>query len=879
MRRMMLILCRLLVLQMVLFNFLYAQAESEINQDNRPKRVYKTQRLTSAPPDINGRLDDECWKQGDWAGQFTQFMPYNYAEPSQETEFKILYDDKYIYAAIRLFDDPDKIVRQAGRRDVFSGDIVGISLDSYHDLRTSFEFNLTAAGSKIDLILIDKRPYKNWDPVWYGSTSLEDSAWTAEMKIPFSQLRFANKEEHVWGLHVWRWIKRYSEEDQWNVFPIDAPSWVDQFGELHGIKNLKNVRRFELLPYSLSRQKVYPEQAGNPYADGSDFDFNMGVDGKIGISSDFTLDFTVNPDFGQVEADPSTLNLTAFETFYEEKRPFFMEGENIFDFNLGSDRVFYTRRIGHRPSYDPELEDDEYSKIPEVSTILNAVKLSGKSRNGLSVGVLQSITSKETGEIQTPAGKREETVEPFSNYFVTRVLKDFDKGNTSVGGIITSTNRFISDSQLNYLGKSAYTAGFDFRHYWKDKTYYVDAKTITSQINGDREAIYELQQNSRHYYQRPDADYLELDSTRTHLAGTGGRVSFGKAGNGKWRYSERISWRSPGLDLNDLGYMRTADKINQQTNLSYVVQKPNKFFRSYSFSLNQSFEWDFGGNFMEKDFRTFNNLSFLNNWSFQFSYQKSLNGMDNRILRGGPAMKLKGRNVYSIGIHSDSRKNFFYNYHSTFIDYDDNISTYFRHSAGVTMRLGTRFNFSSNVAYRSNLYDMQYVTTETYVNEKRFILGRIDQKTLNLTFRADICLTPDFTIQYYGSPYISTGKYSHFKLITNPLADEYYDRFDTMSGTELVYNQENNNYLVDENLDGPSDYSFDRPGFNFQEFRSNLVLRWEYKSGSTFYFVWTHGRSDYVNENVVSINNNFNKLIDIKPQNIFMVKFNYWFTI
>ncbi|MBN2413196.1 carbohydrate binding family 9 domain-containing protein [candidate division KSB1 bacterium] len=868
-----------MLLNNCLYNGLFAQPETRLNRDNRPKRIYYTQRIKAEPPKIDGCLNDKCWEEGNWAAQFTQFTPYNYAEPSCETEFKILYDDTYLYVAIRSFDDINKIERQASRRDVFSGDIAGISIDSYHDLRTSFEFNLTAAGGKVDLMLIDKTMYRNWDAVWYGRTALEDSAWTAEMKIPFSQLRFANKDEHVWGMQVWRQIKRYSEEDQWNVYRIDTPSVVDQFGELHGIKNLKNVRRIELLPYSLSRQKIYPKETGNPFADGRDFNFNMGLDGKIGISSDFTMDFTINPDFGQVEADPSTLNLTAFETFYEEKRPFFLEGENIFDFRLNGDRMFYTRRIGQRPSYDLDLDDDEYSKYPEVSTILNAVKLSGKSRNGLSLGILQSITSKESCEISTAAGTNKLTVEPMSNYFVTRILKDFDKGNTSVGGILTSTNRFISDSHLNYLGKSAYTAGFDLKHYWKNKTYFIDVKSIFSQINGDGEAIYELQQNSRHYYQRPDADYLKPDSTLTHLAGSGGHLAFGKGGNGKWLYSEQISWRSPGLDLNDLGYLRTADIINQETQLSYEMQNPNKLFRNYSLSFQQSNEWDFGGNMLEKEFGTFNMFNFLNNWVFHFGITKSLDEVDNRILRGGPAMKLKGRNDYSFGIHSDNRKNLYYDLHSTYIVYDDNISTNFRPSTGVTLRLGTRFNLSSNLSYTKNLNDMQYVTTESFGNENRYILGRIEQETVNFTFRMDICLTPDFSIQYYGSPYISSGKYSHLKRVTNPLAKDYNNRFHTMQGAELVYDQKDNIYHVDENLDGLSDYTFDRPDFNFQEFRSNLVLRWEYKPGSTFYFVWTHGRSSYENEDIVTIDKNFDKLWNIEPQNIFMIKFNYWFTI
>ncbi len=880
MNRMMRIVWKLIIFHMLFLQCLYAQTEPRLNRDNRPKRVYNTQRLVAAPPQIDGRLDDDCWKEGVWTGQFTQFMPYNYAKPSQETEFTVLYDDSYLYVAIRLFDDIDKIERQASRRDEFSGDIVGISLDSYHDLRTSFEFNLTAAGSKIDLILIDKTTYKNWDPVWYASAGLEDSAWTAEMKIPFSQLRFANKEEHVWGMHVWRWIKRYNEEDQWNVFSIDTPSWVDQFGELHGIKNLKNVRRFELLPYSLARQKFYPKETGNPYADGSDFNFNMGLDGKIGVSSDFTLDFTVNPDFGQVEADPSTLNLTAFETFYEEKRPFFMEGENIFDFNLNGDRMFYTRRIGHRPSYEPDLGDNEYARIPEVSTILNAVKLSGKTRNGLSVGILQSITSRETGEFQTPAGKKEQTVEPMSNYFVTRILRDFDKGNTSVGGILTSTNRFISDSQqLQYLNKSAYTTGFDVIQYWKEKTYFIDMKTIFSQINGDRQAIYELQQNSRHYYQRPDADYVNLDSTRTQLAGTGGHISFGKGGNSNWLYSEKLSWRSPGLDLNDLGYMRTADKIDQHTGLTYMVQKPNKLFRTYHFSLDQSYSWDFGGNPLQSGLDFFGFLNFINNWVFHYGMNRNFDWQDARLLRGGPAIKLKGKWLYSIGIHSDSRKKFNYNLHSTFAKSDDNITEFFQVFSSIGLRAGERLNFTGEVNYTHNLDDIQYVDTKTFANSDRYLLARIDQNTLNLTFRADICLTPNFTIQYYGSPFITAGKFFNFKRVTDPKAEKYSDRLHILQGTEIQYNDKDGVYNIDENNDGFTDYSFDKPDFNFQEFHSNLVLRWEYKPGSTFYFVWTHGRSNYVNENIVSMNKNFNKLLDIKPQNVFMVKFNYWFTI
>lgn len=857
-----------------------AQADSIKINEERPKRIYTTQRIQAEPPEIDGRLDDNCWlNQGEWAGNFEQFVPYNFGKASRETEFKILYDDHFIYAAFRCYDEPENMMILAGRRDMFRGDIVGVGFDSYHDLRTSFEFNLTAAGVKIDLINNDSNSHFNWDPVWYGKTGVEDSAWVAEMKIPLSQLRFPEKEEHVWGLHIWRWFQRYNEEDQWNVFSNEAPSWVDHYGELHGIKNLKNVRRIELLPYGMGRQKYYPEIAGNPYADGTDTDFNLGLDGKIGVSSNFTLDFTFNPDFGQVEADPSSLNLTSYETFFDEKRPFFLEGKNIFDFKIGDDQVFYSRRIGHRPSYYPGLEAGEYAKIPDVSTILNAVKLSGKTRNGLSVGVIQSITSREEAEIQSLSRTTKKTAEPVSNYFVARLLQDYRGGNTAVGGIMTSTNRFINDDHLNFLSKNAYTAGVDLLHQWQDKTFFIKMKTIYTRIDGDKRAMSDLQTSPRHYFQRPGADYVDMDTSRTDLSGNGGSFSIGKAGNGRWHYSEEITWRSPGLDFNDVGYMRSADNISQQTDLSYVMTTPNKYLLSYTFGVNQGTDWDFGGMVTRRDVEIMTSFTFLSNWSVHCSMEKNFSRHDNFMLRGGPAMRLEGNNEYSIGFSSDYRQAFSYNLHTTYIKTEDGISSRFSPFGGITLRVGSKLNFSTDLSYSKNLDDAQYVGTTFSGSSPHYILGRIDQETTSLTLRADICITPDFTIQYYGSPYLSSGKYSHLKRVTDPTADEYKERFHTLQGQEISLNPGGNFLSVDENLDGTDDYSFGRPDFNFQEFRSNLVVRWEYKPGSTFYFVWTHDRSGYRNEDVININKNFNKLFDLQAQNIFMVKFNYWFML
>jgi hypothetical protein len=357
-----------------------------------PPRIYDTVRLKGRPPVIDGRLNDACWNEGEWHGNFRQQVPTEGADPSAKTEMKILYDGKNIYFAFRAYDDPKKIHRQFGRRDDFgnfSSDVVGVCVDSYADKRTGFEFDLTAGGSKIDLVLMngvnDYVDDKNWDAVWDGKTAMEDSAWTAEFRIPLSQLRYGPQDEQVWGLHAWRWIGRLQEEDQWSLVPRINTGRMYNIGELHGIRGLKKFRHIEILPHVLGRVKTDPEQPGNPYAKGSASMASAGLDAKIGLTSDFTLDATVNPDFGQVEADPSVINLTAYETFYEEKRPFFLEGKNILDFNLsgGGDLLFYTRRIGHAPTFSPGLRAGEFIKTPENTSILSAIKVTGKSREGL----------------------------------------------------------------------------------------------------------------------------------------------------------------------------------------------------------------------------------------------------------------------------------------------------------------------------------------------------------------------------------------------------------------------------------------------------------------------------------------------------------------
>ncbi len=460
--------------------------DSLVNEIASIKRVYYAAR-TEIKPRIDGKLDDECWqKTGSWDGNFVQQQPHQAAQPSQQTEIKILYDDKYLYFAIICHDnEPEKMSPILGRRDENNGDMAGIALDSYNDKQTAFEFNLTAAGQKVDLMHMGEYGWDfEWNAVWDGKTTIGDSAWYAEMRVPFTQIRFSKEDEHIWGMHIWRWIHRFQEESQWKLIPVDAPAMVYIFGELRGIKDIPYKRNFEVMPYIKGKYITDSESNEN---------FGGGIDGKIGITSDFTLDYTVNPDFGQVEADPSILNLTSYEVFYDEKRPFFLEGKSILEYNADQDMLYYSRRIGHAPSYYPDLEENENISIPDNTSIINALKLTGKNKKGLSLGVVNSMTSKEQATISSDIGKTKVAVEPFTNYFIGRLKQDWNKGNTTLGGIATSTVRKIKDEQLQFLADKSLVGGVDFEHNWLNRKYFINTKSFYSKIHGSETAISRLQ--------------------------------------------------------------------------------------------------------------------------------------------------------------------------------------------------------------------------------------------------------------------------------------------------------------------------------------------------------------------------------------------------
>ena len=848
------------------------------------KPVYQTVRISGETPRIDGRLDDDCWtRDGVWSGNYTQQMPEEGAAPSQETELKILYDDANIYVAIRAYDtEPEKIDFRPAERDGFNGDMVGLAFDSYHDQRTAFEFNLTASGGKIDLLLMNDRYDVNWNAVWDGKTALEDSAWTAEFRIPLSQLRYANRLEQEWGLHAWRWLSRNAEESQWALIPRDAPARLSEIGTLTGLETKKKSRRLELLPYGLAMAERSEKEPGNPFAKGYDHRFSGGLDAKIGLTTDFTMDVTVNPDFGQVEADPSVLNLSAFEVFYEERRPFFLEGNNILSLDYSrSNQLFYSRRIGRTPRHHPSLEEGEYASAPGNTRIISAVKVTGKNRNGLSVGVMQSVTAREIAEISSQEGtSRYETVEPLTSYSVVRLQRDMNEANTIVGGMITATNRDLANQpHLNHIPGSAYTGGIDFRHQWKDKTYFVDFKGVFSHVSGDSTAITSLQHNSARYMQRPDFPHLGVDSSLTSMAGTGGELSIGKAGNGRWRYELGLSTGSPKLELNDIGFLRYTDMISQRTSLSYVITDPFSIFRYFSSSLRLSNYWNMGGHYTSSRLSGSVMSQFANKWGSMLSLTRRFEGLQTRELRGGPALLKPGQWEYSAGLSSDNSKNIHFRFFFDSETSDDGISSTFLYSPALTFRIGNSIEISSSARYSREKENLQYVTRKKMDSDPRYIMGYLDRKTMSFTLRADYGITPELTIQYYGSPYLSTGIYDDFKRITDSRAARYEDRFHTFSGQEIQLDPEGNVYRIDENANGNTDYEFSNPDFNFRQFRSNLVARWEYRPGSILYLVWQHSRTGYDAVTDPSLANNMGHLWDIYPTDILMLKLNYWFSL
>jgi hypothetical protein len=872
------------------FALLVCATASDGEAPEVPKRIYET-RKTDTPPRIDGQLGDAAWQLVEWSSDFVQYEPAEGKPPARQTAFKLVYDDEALYFAFRVFDDPGKVRSLLARRDRFPGDWIEVNIDSYFDRRTAFSFTLSLSGTRNDEFISNDGGNwdTNWDPVWEGATRIDEEGWTAETRIPLSQLRFSDAEQQVWGLQVMRRLFRNEERSIWQRIPKGSSGWVSRFGEIHGIAGLEARRRVELLPYGVAKAERYEAEPGNPFRDGSANSVTAGLDGKIGVGSNLTLDFTLNPDFGQVEADPSEVNLTEFETFFEERRPFFIEGADIFELPLapaitgGSfvrDRLFYSRRIGAAPPHVHDLLENEFADTPARTSIRGAFKLSGKTAGGLSVGILDSVTGRERARISALGQQRSETVAPLTNYFVARLQQDLRGPDTQVGLMLTAVHRDLGEDHLDFLPSQAYAAGLDFSHYLGHRVYRLEGNVIGSRLQGSSTAIDEAQRSSARYYQRPDNDHVTYDPTRTSLSGHSGSVRLTRTtSESPFSFQTGVAWRSPGFEVNDVGYMRSADGVNQFTWVAWQFRNPFSIFRRAQINANEWLDWDFGGHFLLARANTNAHAVFRNNFRLGGGLTWEGEQLSNTELRGGPSSRWPGGRFYDVYAGTDSRRSLY----GTIEHYGEDGREGSHRLRGYWLQLTYRptnaLTLSLNPQLERRRSEMQYVDTLAFGNEDRFVFGALDQDTVSLTVRLDLALTPNLTIQYYGAPFISSGTYQAMKRITDPQAAEYRDRFAPYDADQIRLDVDAGVYEVDENRDGKVDYRFDRPDFDFRDFNSTLVLRWEYRPGSQLYVVWSQARSEEsLRPGPLRLGAEYRSLFDAPPHDIFLVKFSKWFS-
>jgi len=869
------------------------QAQSErkevVSLDSAYKRAYNITQLAGQQPRIDGKLDEDIWKNsGEWSEKFSQVIPFERAYTASWTRMKIFYDQENVYIGVYCKDaHPETMNAFIGNRDDNSnGDLISIAFDTYHDYRVASEFNINLGGNKTDLTVTDKLSVNlSWNTVWEGRThiNMADSSWTAELRIPFSQLRYNQKNaEGVWGLHVRRIIRRNNEVQNWSIIPIKNNGHVFSFGEMHGMNDLPKPRGIEFLPYTMSKYVRDPKIPNSPFQKGSKWHANVGLDAKFALS-DFTLDMTINPDYGQVELDPSVMNLSAYEIFYDEKRPFFLEGKHILEFDNNTDgMMFYSRRIGAMPSYRPLDIDNvnSYTSTPKNIPIIGAMKLTGTNRNGVTIGFLESVTAQTSSRVMRNGNYDREITEPLTNYTVARVQKNWE-GNTLFGGMLTSVNRKLNEDHLkNIRVGNAFTGGLDFTQYFANRLYYVDAKGMFSTLHGSPEAILNTKRNATHYYHRASgAGYLNLDPEKNTLNGTGGYIKVGKKGNAQWNFSQIFSWSSPGFDLNDVGYMRQSDYKLNESEIAFRKTDPWGPFRFAGINLTQKNMWNYGGKAVNNDIAIrWRSLSTKHRFEMDVKETFNWNTVDSRRLRGGPDIRYNANVETNVALSTDRAKRVVFKLDYNGRHYLEQETGYNAVHPSMIFRLGNHVRLTGQLNYAWNKDNLQYVSsippTDNIADNTVYMMGRMKQQTYGVTLNMQLNLTPDISIQYYGSPFTSVAKYDRFKQATDTESHTYANRFVEFGAEDITY--QDGMYAVEK--DGRK-LQFKDPNFSFNEFRSNLVARWEYLPGSTMYLVWEHNRSNQDDIYHTGWGSNLDTMFGLPASNTFMLKVNYWFNL
>jgi hypothetical protein len=807
---------------------------------------------------VSGEVKDEVWQTVPPVSAFVQREPHDAAEPSQRTEFRIAYDATTLFVKVRAFDsEADKIVTYLTRRDLDSPcDWIHILIDSYHDRRTAYEFAVNPSGVKMDRYWFnDTDKDDSWDAVWDVNVSRDAQGWSAEFRIPFSQLRFGPSSSNTFGFAVSRQIGRLNETSTWPLLSRSANGYVSSFGDLGGLSMDASVKRLELVPYTVANVTRQSTE-GNPLLKRSKPEGALGLDMKYALTPGLTFTGTINPDFGQVEADPAVVNLTAFETFFTERRPFFVEGSGTFNFGLDCNDgqctgLFYSRRIGRSPQGIDDLPDGDgiYTAAPSQTTILGAGKLTGRVGR-YSIGVLQAFTQEEVARVLDGSSLSRQQVEPPTSYTVGRVRREF-ANQSSVGLMLTATKRGGASPETP-LPDTALTSGVDWDLRFKTR-YALTGYWAGSRVNGTPEAIDRVQENSRHYFQRPDLTSATLDVARASLSGNAGMIAISKIGGKNLRFNSNVTFKTPGFDINDVGFLRRADQRTVSNWLQIRSDQPTRWFRSRSINFNQYAAWNFDGDRLFSGGNVNSHYVFTNNWSAGGGINFQALGFDDRATRGGPGVFSEGFNEGWYYINSDNRRRVALNYMSGG-GRNGKGAMWLDVAPSITYRPLPAVTFNPGIRFTRNVFDSQWVDKITDASD-HYVFSHLDQSTVAMTVRLNYTMTRNLSLQLYAEPFVSAGNYSGFKELVNGRSRDYGQRY-VPYAFDLTTN--------------------DNPDFNTKSFRTTNVLRWEYKPGSTLFVVWQQARENEAVPGGFRFGRDVHDIFGVAPNNVFLVKLAYW---
>ncbi len=841
----------------------------------------------NSPIVIDGKLTEQVWQNGRGFENFFQRDPVEGAAASEKTILKLAYDENALYMGVKMFDSsPDSIMARLTRRDEWVDcDNIMLCLDPYNDKRSGYYFALNAAGTQMDGIFYnDSWDDGSWDGVWEGKVYRNAEGWSAEMKIPFSQMRFSQSENMIWGINFRRIIGRKNEYDYLVFIPKTESGFVSHFASLTGFESISSSGQIEILPYVTTRAEYLQFEDGDPFNQGSKYIPGAGADFRMGIGSNLTLNATVNPDFGQVEIDPAVINLSDVETFFDEKRPFFIEGSSTFNFgyggarsywgfNWGSPDFFYSRRVGRQPQ--GSAPDADFVDYPAGTHILAAGKLTGKLDDNWNVGTIHSVTKREYTRISNNGIQSDAEVEPLSYYGVLRIQKEFNEGRNGIGGISTATFRGFRDDRLrDELNKNAFSLGLDgWTFFDESKTWVLAGWAGLSHLNGNKQRITALQQDSRHYFQRPDVSHVTVDSNKTSLTGYAGRFHINKQ-KGNLFVNTAFGFVTPAFDVNDLGFMWRADKLNWHAGAGYEWTDPTKIYRYTNIGAAIFQNFDFGGTKTWEGIFHFGFMEFANYYSADWNAAYYTESFNNTRTRGGPLTLNPPGYQTSIWLSSDSRKDWEIGLGAG--TFQTNPSYDWFVEVGFDWRPVPNLLFSINPQFSRVFEYAQYVDTfddaaATNTYGKRYVFGELDQKTLSASVRLNWTFTPQLSLQLYLQPLISSGDYNNFKELESPGTYNFIKYGENGS----TYNPETG--TADPDGSGPAEeIEISNPDFNVRSLRGNAVLRWEYLPGSVIYFVWTQTRSDEEEIGDFQFKKSMSRLFSAEPDNIFMIKVTYW---